>query len=51
MPTGARERLDPLVDFREMDGYAKAHAHFDLLDDLEGLLGTKVDLVPVGVFQ
>ena len=27
--------IDLLVDFGDMDGYTKAHAYFDMLDDLE----------------
>ena len=34
-----------------MDGYTKAHAYFDLLDDLRELLGTEVDLVMVGAVK
>jgi predicted nucleotidyltransferase len=34
-----------------MDGYAKAHAYFDMLDELEEVLGTKVDLVMVGALK
>jgi predicted nucleotidyltransferase len=30
-----------------MDGHSKAHAYFDLLDELRELLGTEVDLVMV----
>jgi predicted nucleotidyltransferase len=43
--------IDLLVDFGDMDGYAKAHAYFDMLDELEELLGTKVDLVMVGALK
>jgi uncharacterized protein len=39
--------VDLLVDFGSLDGYAKAHAYFDLLDELRSLLGTDVDLVMV----
>jgi predicted nucleotidyltransferase len=43
--------IDLLVDFGNMDGYAKAHAYFDMLDELEEVLGTKVDLVMVGALK
>ncbi len=37
--------VDLLVEFGPMDGYAKAVAYFDLLEDLRSLLGVEVDLV------
>jgi len=43
--------FDFLVDFGLMDGHAKAHAYFDLLDELEGLLGARVDLVMVSAVK
>lgn len=43
--------VDLLVEFGSMDGHAKAHAYFDLLDDLRDLLGTEVDLVMVGAVK
>ncbi len=43
--------IDLLVDFGKMDGHAKAHAYFDLLDELQNLLGTRVDLVMVGALK
>ena len=43
--------IDLLVDFGPMDGRSKAHAFFDLLDELERLLGTDVDLVMVGAVK
>jgi predicted nucleotidyltransferase len=43
--------VDLLVDFAPMDGYAKAVAYFDLLDDLRGLLGVEVDLVMAGAVK
>ena len=33
------------------DGYAKALAYFDLLDELEELLGVEVDLVMTGAVK
>jgi len=43
--------VDLLVDFGPMDGHAKAHAYFDMLDELQDLLGTKVDLVMAGALK
>jgi predicted nucleotidyltransferase len=43
--------IDLLVDFGPMDGYMKAHAYFDMLDELEKLFGMKVDLVMVGALK
>lgn len=43
--------VDLLVDFGPMDGHTKAHAYFDLLDELRDLLGTEVDLVMVGAIK
>ena len=43
--------VDLLVEFAPMDGYAKAVAYFDLLDDLRGLLGVEVDLVMAGAVK
>lgn len=40
--------LDLLIDFGPMDGYRKAVAYFDILEDLQALLGVDVDLVMVG---
>ena len=34
-----------------MDGYAKAQAYFDLLDELRALLGVDVDLVMTGAVK
>lgn len=46
-----RSDVDLLVDFGPMDGHAKAHAYFDLLDELRELLGTEVDLVMAGAVK
>ena len=46
-----RSDVDLLVDFGSMDGYAKAHAYFDLLDELRVALGTEVDLVMIGAVK
>jgi len=43
--------LDLLVEFAPMDGYAKAVAYFDLLDELHDLLGVEVDLVMTGAVK
>ena len=43
--------LDLLVEFGPVDGYAKAVAYFDLLDELEELLGVEVDLVMTGAVK
>ena len=43
--------VDLLVEFAPMDGYAKAVAYFDLLEDLRGLLGVEVDLVMAGAVK
>ena len=43
--------VDLLVEFGPMDGHARAHAYFDLLDELRELLGTEVDLVMAGAVK
>jgi len=43
--------VDFLVDFGSMDGHSKAHAYFDMLDELRELLGTEVDLVMAGAIK
>lgn len=43
--------IDLLVEFGEMSGRAKAHAYFDLRDELRTLLGSDVDLVMVGAVK
>ena len=43
--------LDLLVDFGAMGGHAKAHAYFDLRDELEDLLDVRVDLVMVNAVK
>lgn len=43
--------IDLLVDFGSMDGRSKAHAYFDLLEELQGLFGARVDLVMVGALK
>ena len=43
--------VDLLVEFAAMDGHSKAHAYFDLLDDLVELFGTPVDLVMAGAVK
>jgi predicted nucleotidyltransferase len=43
--------IDLLVEFGPMSGHDKAHAYFNLLDELSELLGTHVDLVMVGAVK
>jgi predicted nucleotidyltransferase len=43
--------VDLPVEFGPMDGHAKAHAYFDMLDELRELLGTHVDLVMAGAVK
>jgi predicted nucleotidyltransferase len=43
--------VDLLVEFGPLGGHAKAHAYFDLLDELSALLGTHVDLVMAGAVK
>jgi predicted nucleotidyltransferase len=43
--------IDLLVEFGPMTGHAKAHAYFNLLDELSELLGTHVDLVMAGAVK
>lgn len=40
--------LDLLIEFGPMEGYQKAIAYFDLLDELQSLLDVEVDLVMKG---
>jgi len=43
--------VDMLVELGPMDGHTKAHAYFDMLDELRGLLGAEVDLVMAGAVK
>jgi predicted nucleotidyltransferase len=43
--------VDLLVEFEPMDGYDRAHAYFDMVDELEAALRTKVDLVMAGAVK
>jgi predicted nucleotidyltransferase len=43
--------VDLLVEFEPMDGYDRAYAYFDMLDELEAALGNKVDLVMAGAVK
>lgn len=43
--------IDLLVEFAPMDGYDRATAYFDMLEELEVALGTKVDLVMAGAVK
>lgn len=47
----AESDIDLLVEFAPIGGHAKMHAYFDMLDELQLLLGTKVDLVMVGAVR
>jgi predicted nucleotidyltransferase len=47
----SKSDVDLLVEFGPMDGHAKAHAYFDMLDELRALLGTEVDLVMAGAVK
>jgi predicted nucleotidyltransferase len=43
--------VDILVEFAPIGGHAKYHAYFEMLVELQGLLGTKVDLVMSGAVR
>lgn len=43
--------IDFVVEFGPADGHSKAHAYFDMLDELRELLGTEVDLVMAGAVK
>ncbi len=43
--------VDLLVEFKPMDGYDRARAYFDMVEELEAVLGTKVDLVMAGAVK
>jgi len=43
--------IDLLVEFAPIGGHAKTHAYFDMLDELQELLGTRVDLVMAGAVR
>jgi hypothetical protein len=43
--------VDMLVEFGPMDGHTKAHAYFDMLDELRGLFDADVDLVMAGAVK
>jgi len=43
--------VDLLVELGPMDGHDRAHAYFDLLDELRDLFGTEVDLVMTGAVK
>jgi predicted nucleotidyltransferase len=40
--------VDLLVEFAPIGGHAKFHAYFEMLDELQRVLGAKVDLVMSG---
>ena len=43
--------VDLLVELGPMESYARVEAYFGMLEDLEALLGTTVDLVMVGAVK
>jgi len=43
--------IDLLVEFAPIGGHAKMHAYFDMLEELQELLGVKVDLVMAGAVR
>ena len=43
--------VDLLVEFSPIGGPAKFHAYFEMLDELQRVLGTKVDLVMSGAVR
>jgi predicted nucleotidyltransferase len=43
--------VDLLVEFAPIGGHAKFHAYFEMLDELQQLLGSKVDLVMSGAVR
>ncbi len=43
--------VDLLVEFAPIGGHAKFHAYFEMLDELQSVLGNKVDLVMSGAVR
>jgi predicted nucleotidyltransferase len=43
--------LDLLVEFEQMESYARVDAYFGLLEELRALLGPKIDLVMAGAVK
>jgi uncharacterized protein len=43
--------VDLLVEFSDRDPYELAQGYFDMLEELQALLGTKVDLVMAGAVK
>jgi predicted nucleotidyltransferase len=43
--------VDLLAEFGPMDGYDRALAYFDMVEELEAALGIKVDLVMTGAVK
>jgi predicted nucleotidyltransferase len=43
--------VDLLVEFAPVGGHAKFHAYFEMLEELQRVLGTKVDLVMSGAVR
>jgi uncharacterized protein len=46
-----RSDIDLLVDFGAMSPYDKPDAYFGLLDELQAIFGTDIDLVMVGALK
>lgn len=43
--------VDLLVEFAPIGGHAKFHAYFEMLEELQSVLGNKVDLVMSGAVR
>ena len=43
--------VDLLVEFAPIGGHAKFHAYFEMLDELQSVLGSKIDLVMSGAVR
>lgn len=43
--------VDLLVEFAPIGGHAKFHAYFEMLEELQNVLGAKVDLVMSGAVR
>jgi predicted nucleotidyltransferase len=43
--------VDLLVEFAPIGGHAKFHAYFEILEELQSVLGNKVDLVMSGAVR
>ena len=43
--------VDLLVEFEPMDGYHRARSYFDMVEELEAVLGVRVGLVMAGAVR